>query len=143
MSDDPIARVEALCADMPYAQLLGAVPELMGDELTMRMDFRPHLIGNAAIQALHGGAIGAFLELTATAQLILTYPPEHLPRPIDVTVDYFGSGRSQTTFARARIVKPGKRIANVRVEAWQDSRERPIAALHGHFRLASLGQSAA
>ena len=27
----------------------------------------------------------------------------------------------------------GRRVANVHVEAWQESRARPIAALHGHF----------
>jgi hypothetical protein len=33
------------------------------------------------------------------------------------------------------IKKVGRRIANVQVEAWQDARAAPIAALHGHFLL--------
>jgi acyl-coenzyme A thioesterase PaaI-like protein len=41
------------------------------------------------------------------------------------------------TFARAHVTKLGRRIANVRVEAWQATPNDPIAALHGHFLLKS------
>jgi acyl-coenzyme A thioesterase PaaI-like protein len=33
------------------------------------------------------------------------------------------------------VKKAGRRIANVYVEAWQESRGAPIASLHGHFLL--------
>jgi acyl-coenzyme A thioesterase PaaI-like protein len=42
------------------------------------------------------------------------------------------------TFARARVVKVGRRIANVAVEAWQQSRAEPIAALRGHFLMRTV-----
>jgi len=38
-----------------------------------------------------------------------------------------------TTYARATIFKEGARVANVRVRAWQESEDKPIAALSGHF----------
>ena len=37
------------------------------------------------------------------------------------------------TFARAKVIKIGRRIANVQAEAWQGERGQPIAAMHGHF----------
>jgi acyl-coenzyme A thioesterase PaaI-like protein len=40
------------------------------------------------------------------------------------------------TFARAIITKHGRRVANVRAEAWQDDPARPVAAAHAHFLLA-------
>ena len=40
--------------------------------------------------------------------------------------------------ARAEIKKVGRRIANVHVEAWQDQRASPIAALRGHFLVKPL-----
>ena len=52
-----------------------------------------------------------------------------------MTIEYLRSGRPQETFATAHIVKVGRRIANVRVDAWQGERDKPIAALRGHFLL--------
>ena len=83
--------------------------------------------------AIHGGVLGAFMELTALVQLSLKEGQARQPRVIDVTIEYLRSGRSLTTFARADIKKVGRRIANVHVEAWQSERAQPIAALRGHF----------
>ncbi len=137
-------RLQAMLARVPYARFLGIRAELAGDEMTAILPFAPHLIGNPALPALHGGVLGAFMELTALAQLTLAQETgdaaagERLsrqPKPIDVTVEYLRSGRPMDTFARARITRMGRRIANVRVEAWQSARAAPIAALHGHFLL--------
>jgi acyl-coenzyme A thioesterase PaaI-like protein len=37
--------------------------------------------------------------------------------------------------ARGTVVKQGRRVANVRVEAWQGDPDRPVAAAHAHFIL--------
>jgi uncharacterized protein (TIGR00369 family) len=100
------------------------------------MPFKPPLIGNPVLPALHGGAVGAFMELTAFAQLSVAARLTRLPKTIDITIDYLRSGRPVETFARARMVRVGRRIANVHVEAWQNERAAPIAALHGNFLLA-------
>jgi uncharacterized protein (TIGR00369 family) len=120
---------------VPYARFIGMRATLNGDEMTGVLPFSEHLIGNPALPALHGGLIGAFMELTAVAQLAITEPGERLPRTIDISVDYLRSGRPVDTFARALIKRAGRRIANVQVEAWQEARANPIAALRGHFLL--------
>jgi acyl-coenzyme A thioesterase PaaI-like protein len=73
------------------------------------------------------------MEMTAVAQLSVSQGLLRQPRTIDITIEYLRSGRPVDTFARATIKRAGRRIANVQVEAWQDSRAAPIAALHGHF----------
>ena len=123
----------ALLAAMPYARYLGMDAELHGDEMTAVLPYHERLIGNPAIPALHGGVIGAFMEITAVAQLALAEGMARQPKPIGVSVDYLRSGRPRHTYARAEIKRMGRRVANVRVEAWQESRAAPIAALHGHF----------
>lgn len=133
-----MSPADALLDSIPYARLLGLRSERAGDELTVVMPFAPQLIGNPLLPALHGGATAAFLEMTATAQLAILEPRARLPRPINVTVAYLRSGRPLDTFARARINKAGKRIANVHVEAWQEERGQPIAMLHAHFLLDEL-----
>lgn len=125
--------VEALLAGIPYARHLGLEVERQGRELTFIMRFAQHLIGNPRLPALHGGVIGSFLETAAIFGLIWDTPLQQLPKPVDIGIDFLRSGKPVDTFARAIITKRGRRVANVRAEAWQDERARPIAALHGHF----------
>ena len=129
------ARLDAVLGRIPYIRFLGMRAELAGDEMTAILPFADHLVGNVSIPALHGGVIGAFLEMTALAQLSVREALERQPKTIDVTIEYLRPARALTTYARADLRKVGRRIANVHVEAWQDERASPVAALRGHFLL--------
>ena len=135
MSETEAERLSALLRSLPYAGFLGMSIDLAGDELTAVLPFKPALIGNVFLPALHGGVLGAFMEMTALIQLGLRDPVSRQPRTIDVTIEYLRPGRALTTYARADVRKVGRRIANVHVEAWQETRASPVAALRGHFML--------
>lgn len=139
MSEDARAELTAFLKRVPYIQFLGMQAELAGDEMTTVLPFSQHLVGNVMLPALHGGVIGAFLEMTAQTQLALTQRSAKVHKTIDVTIEYLRPGRAMTTYARADLRKVGRRIANVHVEAWQEQRSSPIAALRGHFLLADPG----
>ncbi len=128
-------RLDAALGAIPYFRFLGVRCELWGDEMTAILPASEHLIGNTMIPAIHGGVVGAFLELTALAELMIREPGRRQPRTIDVTIEYLRPGRALTTYARADVRKVGRRIANVHVEAWQEHRASPVAALRGHFLL--------
>lgn len=132
---DKPATLEAFLERSPYIRFLGMTAALDGDLVTAKLPFRKRLIGNPLIPALHGGVLGAFMEMTALAQLAVAEPSRRMPKTIDVTIEYLRPGRAQDLFARADLRKVGRRIANVHVEAWQDSPEQPVAALRGHFLL--------
>lgn len=152
--DEVLAR---LIDKTPYNRFIGVEFTRMGDELTGRLIYDPKLIGNPVLPALHGGVVGAFLEITAQTQLAWDMVWARLeaggdvaaaldrgefpatPKTIDLTIDYLRSGRPRDAYARASIQKVGRRVANVRVEAWQDARDRPIAAAHGHFMMPEEG----
>ena len=127
----------SLLDSLPYARFLGLETQLNGEDLTVIMPFADHLIGNPMLPALHGGATAALLEMTAVAQVSLSYPRLRLPRPINVTVAYLRSGKPIDVFAQARINKAGRRVAYVVAEAWQEGRDQPIATLNAHFLLDS------
>ena len=129
------AALAAMLQRIPYARFLGVRAELAGDEMTMVMPFGNHIVGNPTLPAIHGGVLGSFMEMTALAQLQVKEGPSRQPRVIDVSIEYLRSGRPLTTYARAEIKKVGRRIANVHVEAWQEQRAAPIAALRAHFLL--------
>ena len=140
MSDAPMTaqdKLNAVLASIPYARFIGVRAELAGDEMTAVLPFSDVIVGNPILPAIHGGVLGAFMEMTALAQLSIVEPLKRQPRTIDVSIEYLRSGRPLVTYARAEIKKVGRRIANVHVEDWQEQRANPIAALRGHFLLTS------
>ena len=59
----------SLVDGIPFCKALGIQVDYLGYEITAHLPFRQEFIGNPAIPALHGGVIGAFLEITAIIQL--------------------------------------------------------------------------
>ena len=145
------AALNALVQGVPYIQFLGVEFDRRGDELTAVLRFDDKLIGNPILPALHGGAIAAFLEITAIIELswsmiwkdmesgvldLTTLEAGNLPllpKTIDFTVDYLRSGLPRDAYARARVARSGRRYASVNVEAWQDNRTRLFTQANGHF----------
>ena len=145
------AALEALVGGVPYVAYLGIRFERRGDEVTGILPFDEKLIGNPMLPALHGGVTAAFLETVAVLSLAWsqlwekvesgalnpdTLSAETMPRfpkTVDLTVDYLRSGLPRDAYARARIVRSGRRYASVQVEGWQDNRDRPFASASGHF----------
>jgi acyl-coenzyme A thioesterase PaaI-like protein len=145
------AALHRLVEGVPYIRFLGVRFERRGDELTAVLPFDEKLIGNPLLPALHGGAIGAFLEIAAVVELDWAivwermegggaaaeaieagrFPP--MPKTIDFTVDYLRSGLPRDAYARARVNRMGRRYASVHVEAWQDNRARLFAQATAHF----------
>lgn len=145
------AALAKLAGNVPYIRHLGVTFDRRGDELTAVLPFNETLIGNPFLPALHGGAIGAFLEITAVMELTWASVWAHmegggddadaiargefpaLPKTIDFTVDYLRPGLPRDAYARARVNRSGRRYASVHVEAWQDNKNRVFAQATGHF----------
>lgn len=121
---------------IPYAKFLNIRPLIMGRELTMVMPYTDNIIGNPVLKALHGGAVSAFMEITAIVQLATENNTSRFARPVGINIDFLRRGGPQDTYARAVIMRQGSRVANVQVSAWQNSFDEPITVLHGHFMLA-------
>ena len=151
--------LDILVKSIPYLQFMGIGAYLQGDEVTATMKYDHSLIGNPDLPALHGGAIAAFLEVSALIQLswinldkeflkssailnLTTLVKEQqAPKTIDFTVDYLRSGLPKDAYARARVNRSGRRYTSVFVEAWQDNRSRIFAQATGHFLVPTFGQN--
>ena len=126
---------------IPYAKFLGLEVRREKEGLLCVLPFREEIIGNRLLPAIHGGVVGAFLELTAFAVLLDEAEAERVPKPINFTIDYLRSAKPRDVYGSAEIVKHGRRIANVRVVAWQDDPDseqgerRTVSAGIGNFRL--------
>ncbi|MBK7864934.1 MAG: PaaI family thioesterase [Archangiaceae bacterium] len=117
----------SLIASVPYAKFLGVTLEERDGTLLGRMKFSDQLVGNPHLPALHGGTLGALLELAAQFELMYRAQTLVLPKTVTLTIDYLRSGRAQDTFVRAKTVRQGRRVATVHTWAWQEDEHQPVA----------------
>lgn len=130
---EQVARARAsgdwntMIASVPYARFLGVTLEERDGSLLGRMKFADHLVGNPTLPALHGGTLGALLELAAQFELMYRAQTIMLPKTVTLTIDYLRSGRAVDTFVRAKTVRQGRRVATVHTWAWQEDESQPVA----------------
>jgi uncharacterized protein (TIGR00369 family) len=131
-----VEDLQPLIDRIPYARSLGFSLVRDGADVIARMAYAEHLIGNPTIGALHGGTLGALLEFTAVCKLLTMSETARVPKTVNITVEYLRSAGLKDTFARATVTRHGRRVANVRVVAYQDDPQRPVAAATAHFLMA-------
>lgn len=114
----------------PYAHSLGIATTSQREDgaPVLELDFADLLEGRPG--AMHGGAISGLLETAGYAALRARLSDDERDaqlKPVNITVQFLSAGKLKTSYACARIVRLGRRNANVSVEAWQDDRSKPIA----------------
>ena len=99
-----------------------------------RMPYKPDLIGNPVLPALHGGVLAGFGETAMVLHLLATNPTlAAIPRSVDFAIAYMRSAKPIDTFAQSTTVRQGNRVALVMVSLWQDDPSRPVVQARGHF----------
>jgi uncharacterized protein (TIGR00369 family) len=132
--------VGRLAEAIPYARWMNIAPENGTGELLTRMRYHGNLIGNTYLPAIHGGTLGAMLEMAAIFHLLWETETETVPKIVNITVDYLRSARPIDVIAAAKVTKQGRRMVNVYAEAWQDDRSKPVATANAHFLVAAADE---
>jgi uncharacterized protein (TIGR00369 family) len=120
----------------PYGKLLGiSSVDDAPEPGTLLMPAISTLRGRPGF--LHGGVIAGLLELACYEALHIELGDTEgvKIKPINVSVDFLRGGLMTDTFAVAKIVRIGQRIANAAAEVWQDDRGRLIATARMHLLL--------
>ncbi len=125
----------ALCQAMPYAEFIGMQ---VGHDAThtplCHLPFKPALIGNTVLPALHGGLMAGFMQ--AAAWVGASTAAEGAVTLLDFSLDYLRPGLAQNAYADVEVVRIGKRIVNVQVRMWQQDKTKLIATARAHFERA-------
>ena len=125
---DPNHLLQAI----PYAVLLGM---RVGPEGLFHLPPLQSNVGNPTLPALHGGAVGGFLEMAAIAHTMMVMEVVRVPKVIGFSIDYIRPGRLQETYAQCEIERFGRKMVNVSMRAWQDDDSRHIAKARLQFLL--------
>jgi len=122
----------------PYARAMGMEIDHLDDgTAVIAMDYSIRAQGRPG--HVHGGAIGGMLEIAAYMALhtdLARDGSDMRIKPVNITIEYLRGAVPQRTFALGQVVRRGRRVANVRVEAWQGDREKLVASGWINFLLA-------
>lgn len=95
----------------------------------LAIDYSAAICGNPGM--FHGGAISTLLEAAAVAALeanLRAGGSAALLTPLNSTIQFLRAAGEERVFAAGRIVKAGRRLANVAVTLWQTDRDKPAAS---------------
>lgn len=137
-----IAATNALSERLPpYARSMGMrIDGMLDGSPLLAMDFADRAMGRPGF--LHGGVIAGLLEIAAIMALhaeLGEEDPRIRIKPVNISVEYLRGGITVETFARGEVIRAGRRIANVRAEAWQADRTKPLASCWMNFLLKPKG----
>lgn len=122
MSTPPIELPE-------YARTIGLqIDRWEGARPILGLDYADELCGNPGM--FHGGVVAATLEMAALATLDAALRAERGAAdlsPVNSTIEYLRPAGERRTFASAKIVRSGRRLANVHATLWQESEAKPVA----------------
>lgn len=130
------AELQALLDTIPYARTIGYGVQQDGGDLIGTLRFGDEILGNPRMRFVHGGVLGAFMELAAMSQLLMRAETVRVPKIINITIEYLRPAIAADLYARATVTRHGRRVANVSVVAYQHDRTRPVATANTHFLLA-------
>jgi acyl-coenzyme A thioesterase PaaI-like protein len=126
-------QIQLIVEQIPYARFIGMEVMQLGKELIYKLPAKESNIGNPTLPALHGGVIGGFMENSAITHVLATLPVPAVPKVVDFSLDYLRAGRFVDTFCTCVVVRQGRKVANVSMNAWQTRQDEPIAVARCHL----------
>ena len=137
LSNSEKARIiERMCLFIPHCKQLGIrLEQVVGEELTLRLPYRPELIGNPYTGVIHGGVLTVLLDQTlGTASLCCDRVETMITPTLDLRIDHLDTAPAgQDILACARVYKATRRILFVEGFAYCQSRDEPIARATGSW----------
>jgi len=124
-------------SDIPFNKLLGLrCLEIRDGLVRAELPYRPELVGNPEIPALHGGAISSTLDTTGGLAVWSQAGPHDRVFTIDLRVDFLRPARAEALIAVARVVRLGNRVGVAELRAFHaDEDDRPVAVGTGVYNV--------
>jgi acyl-coenzyme A thioesterase PaaI-like protein len=122
-----VNAIDALIEQVPYYRYLGLRSDGAGSVVLSANEGH---IGDHTRALLHGGVVAAFLEAAAVLHL---WAAGSRPTTIACSTDFVRAGPIADTFAAVTVVRTGRTVAHLRIDAHQGDVTRPVAVAQGSW----------
>jgi uncharacterized protein (TIGR00369 family) len=132
LAAEELARLRETFAQVPYARLLGL--EFVGADrgaATYALDVREELTRMGGI--LHGGAVVSLLDTAAAFAVHTLLDPSDRTVTVDLTVHFLRPSSAGRVEAHARVLRRGRRVCILSVEARDGDAELIATATMTYF----------
>ena len=139
-----LARVNAaMVSAVPYNTALGLEAVDVGaGQATVRLRYRPELIGNPDTGVLHGGAITGMIDAVCGLAVFLKLATPTRIATLDLRIDYLKPATPpRDVLGHAECYRLTRQIAFVRATAYHEDPADPIASAAGTFMIFDEGKS--
>jgi acyl-CoA thioesterase len=134
LSAGELARLEAAFAEVNFARLLGLeIVELRRGEAALSMRVRPELTRMTGI--VHGGAVASLMDSASAFAVLTLLGPEEQTVTVDLTLHFLRPVSAGRIEARARVLRAGRRVCTVSIEATTDSGKLVATALTTYLKI--------
>ena len=129
-----LERLERVLATLPASTYLGLRGEIVGARVVVTLPGLEQHVGDASRRSVHGGVLAAFLE-TAALAMLQAHGSGDPVGALSFTSAFVRPAQVVDTYAAVDVVRTGRRIAHVRVGAWQGDVDDFVATGQGTFSL--------
>jgi acyl-CoA thioesterase len=131
---EELARLEAAFAQVNFAQLLGLeIVELSRGEAALSMAVRPELTRMTDI--VHGGAVASLMDSASAFAVLTLLGPDEQTVTVDLTLHFLRPVSEGRIEARARVLRGGRRVFTVSIEATADTGKLVATALTTYLKV--------
>jgi uncharacterized protein (TIGR00369 family) len=134
LSSEEIARLHEAIASVPYAHLLGIeIVRLERGEATLSLHSRPELMRMAGI--MHGGALASLMDSASAFAALTVLGADVHTVTVDLTLHFLRPVTEGLVEAHARVLRAGRRIITVSIEAVNLEGKTVATALTTYLRI--------
>ena len=133
LSAEELSRLRAAFGRVPYARLLGIeIVRLERGASALSLEVRPELTRMEGI--VHGGAIASLLDSASAFAVLSLLRPGEQTVTVDLTLHFLRPVSGGRVEARARVLRAGRRVVTVSIEAADGAGKLVATALTTYLR---------
>ncbi|MEX0810652.1 MAG: hotdog fold thioesterase [Chitinophagales bacterium] len=129
--DERIAMFKNIVEELiPFNKFIGVqLVEVKEGFVKLKVPFKPELVGNPMLNALHGGLISTVMDTAGGAAGMTTLTSfEDRISTIDMRVDYLRPGQAKDLIVEGKITRSGNRIVATAMKAYHPEEELSLIA---------------
>jgi uncharacterized protein (TIGR00369 family) len=133
LAHESLAPLGQALGSSAACRYLGLRAELVDGHVVVVLPSLDRHVGDSRRRSLHGGVLAAYLEAAAGAVLDVHRGDAGMATTISFTTAFVRPALVADTYALVEIVRVGRRIAHVRVDAWQTDTGATVTTGQGTF----------